>query len=1028
MALSSVSPSPSADSASAAPGEVPERSLSSVLSSATSYTALNRQRRSEAASRPPLAAYEACNYFLPFAAVSAACAPHQRYEVAHPAASSPGDSAAPVASSASLSLAAQAAFSAAPCCDCPRGVAGDCRRLRAWERMARVDAVQVPGLYEKIVAMMEKKVRVLAHAQGDTAAETGEAAETAAAATPASREKAMEGARERLHTAEEGDATSRRTAEGGAERRCGKQTACDEEEDEQDAFWEVEGRGEGARGRSQRRDREGDGERAHAGQRPGKTRETPDANAGGEGRAKAGKKDAAETSVCELLLGSTVYNAIEMDVHRTFPSLPFFKEEGQTVMRRVLQAYAVFDPEVGYVQGMNFVVGALLHHSNTCIHWNSNASAGGVMSLLLSSTSDDALSSPRTSFLRASLAESQGENEGLLFCIRTREGRVFWLLVSMFYLYDMRRMFLPALPGVFEKCDRLERMMQIVLPDLVAHLHNAGVSLPLLTSDWLLTLFSYSVPLSVCTTVWTKFFEEGWVFIYKLVIARFKRVKRQMCNQTDLVELVKTAKYAAPQSALAAVGESVVNWMLPNPHGGSDGGRRAANSDSSARSYLTSLGLLLQQQLQQQGTPQDLPSGLSYISNDPNASGSKTMWRDIIDDATDLNVDGRLFLQIELEMLDKQRVTSREQRGVGEPSAAMQDAVDARLRAMEVSGASADEEKPTEARQGAEELRSLGHVGAPSATQRRCCETLTRGGSPSKATEAESPTRKKTVGLWRPRAAEKRNEEGSAGDRAETAGASQATGHEREAPDGDTQTEGGRPRAEDAAGPRETSAEATARQQDGEDEREGQREEASLSTSAAQADGNEEASRDTTTARGLTAPSNGVPVCVRNAASESNGASFPPEKEDSTRPPSLTQPPSLQTSEGVAQQRAPSCPKDAPEQLQKSASPPPRSPPPPARSMEGPDADSKDSGHLVCSPLLQMDRCLALLRQFSEEDVIAETEEVCAECFAHQKLLFHVAEQRQHLQQLALEALKKPKQVPDTLRHWTARGAEAYDE
>lgn len=65
---------------------------------------------------------------------------------------------------------------------------------------------------------------------------------------------------------------------------------------------------------------------------------------------------------------------------------------------------------------------------------------------------------------------------GVQFCIRTREGRVFWLLVSMFYLYDMRRMFLPALPGVFEKCDRLERMMHLVLPDLVLHLVSSNNS------------------------------------------------------------------------------------------------------------------------------------------------------------------------------------------------------------------------------------------------------------------------------------------------------------------------------------------------------------------------------------------------------------------------------------------------------------------------------------------------------------------------------------------------------------------------
>lgn len=84
---------------------------------------------------------------------------------------------------------------------------------------------------------------------------------------------------------------------------------------------------------------------------------------------------------------------------------------------------------------------------------------------------------------------------------------------------------------------------------------------------------------------------------------------------------------------------------------------------------------------------------------------------------------------------------------------------------------------------------------------------------------------------------------------------------------------------------------------------------------------------------------------------------------------------------------------------------------------------SKAASRLQCSPLLHRDECLEILEKNGDEVAWTETEEVCAECFAHQRLLLHVAEQRQHLQQLALEALKKPKQVPDNLRHWTARGS-----
>lgn len=52
---------------------------------------------------------------------------------------------------------------------------------------------------------------------------------------------------------------------------------------------------------------------------------------------------------------------IDKDIHRTFPSLRRFAgPAGQDSLRRVLQAYAAYDPEVGYCQGMNFVAGLLL--------------------------------------------------------------------------------------------------------------------------------------------------------------------------------------------------------------------------------------------------------------------------------------------------------------------------------------------------------------------------------------------------------------------------------------------------------------------------------------------------------------------------------------------------------------------------------------------------------------------------------------------------------------------------------------------
>jgi len=58
---------------------------------------------------------------------------------------------------------------------------------------------------------------------------------------------------------------------------------------------------------------------------------------------------------------STVVETIVKDVGRTFPNLkPFATEKGRRSLQNVLLAYAAYDPEVGYCQGMNFLAGLLL--------------------------------------------------------------------------------------------------------------------------------------------------------------------------------------------------------------------------------------------------------------------------------------------------------------------------------------------------------------------------------------------------------------------------------------------------------------------------------------------------------------------------------------------------------------------------------------------------------------------------------------------------------------------------------------------
>jgi hypothetical protein len=76
--------------------------------------------------------------------------------------------------------------------------------------------------------------------------------------------------------------------------------------------------------------------------------------------------DLIENEYRELLNKTSVHEKlIRRDLSRTFPTLPYFKEkdgEGQEMLFNVIKAYSLFDEQVGYCQGLHFVVGCLLLH------------------------------------------------------------------------------------------------------------------------------------------------------------------------------------------------------------------------------------------------------------------------------------------------------------------------------------------------------------------------------------------------------------------------------------------------------------------------------------------------------------------------------------------------------------------------------------------------------------------------------------------------------------------------------------------
>jgi len=84
-------------------------------------------------------------------------------------------------------------------------------------------------------------------------------------------------------------------------------------------------------------------------------------------QSMSGAMDPALVEEYERLSGeSSPYEPIiGKDLARTFPGVDMFRDpngDGQRMLGRVLKCFSLYDPKIGYCQGLAFLVGPLLMH------------------------------------------------------------------------------------------------------------------------------------------------------------------------------------------------------------------------------------------------------------------------------------------------------------------------------------------------------------------------------------------------------------------------------------------------------------------------------------------------------------------------------------------------------------------------------------------------------------------------------------------------------------------------------------------
>lgn len=127
-----------------------------------------------------------------------------------------------------------------------------------------------------------------------------------------------------------------------------------------------------------------------------------------------------------------------------------------------------------------------------------------------------------------------------------REEAAFWVFVAMMQRYDLRCMFqAPDMHGLRKRTFATTQLLHYAMPALSDHLAEyLQNNLGLLLTDWLLTLFASSVALGPLGQLWDRFFELGFVWIYRVILARLRCLQKWLLEETDFARLMHIVRFA----------------------------------------------------------------------------------------------------------------------------------------------------------------------------------------------------------------------------------------------------------------------------------------------------------------------------------------------------------------------------------------------------------------------------------------------------------------------------------------------------
>jgi hypothetical protein len=183
---------------------------------------------------------------------------------------------------------------------------------------------------------------------------------------------------------------------------------------------------------------------------------------------------------------------IKRDIDRTYYTDFFIKEGGKEMLKNVLEFMCGVPGNVGYCQGMNFIVGAML------------------------------------SLFR-------------------REETALYIFSNLIQKYELTNLFAYNTPDYGIRVFQLNYYVRKYIPSIYHHFKNNNLSFDMIYSRWLLTLFANYLEINRLDFPWSCIFCDGWKGIIKICLILLYELREQLlkCDLEKLSNLLKeeTLKY-----------------------------------------------------------------------------------------------------------------------------------------------------------------------------------------------------------------------------------------------------------------------------------------------------------------------------------------------------------------------------------------------------------------------------------------------------------------------------------------------------